>query len=334
METDQVMEAKEELEPRLSGAYIRSLVKQLTSKDPLEVSENSECYSSNTQKQQQAPTDTRPPEYKKQVRRRLQTTKPYQERLLNMAEARREIVAALKFHRASMKQQKAAQNAQSSLGQEKRSISRTVHSLYPSTTPANSYWPMSTFVLPPPPPPPLLSYDDNQNFVLPTQILGLNLNFQNFTNLDANIYQKPLSVGSPSSSSSTPSYLSSPAPSVPAGKPNSSCDLHQAMDDEEMAEIRSLGEQHQIEWNDTVNLVTSARWCSFLNTMKIEAEEGDEFHQFDQIMEFPPWLINANESSCLEQHFDDYFSDAYFQDPDLPCMDIGEIEAMDGEWLA
>ncbi|KAK1418337.1 hypothetical protein QVD17_27480 [Tagetes erecta] len=339
METDRVIEAKEE--PRVSGAYIRSLVKHLTTKDPLDVSENDECYT-NTQKQQQqpTPTETLPPQHKKQVRRRLHTSKPYQERLLNMAEARREIVAALKFHRASMKQQEAEANnhalqspPQSSLRQEKRPKSKTIRSLYPSTATANtnSYWPISTFVPPPPPPP--LSYDQNQDFVLPTQSLGLNLNFQSFSNLDTNIYQKPLSVDSPSSSS-TPSSSSSPAIYVPAGKPNSSGDLHHAMDDEEMEEIRSLGKQHQIEWNDTINLVTSARWCSFLNTMKIEADEGDGFHQFDQVMEFPPWLINANESSCLQQHFDDHFSDAYFQDPALPCMDIGEIEAMDGDWLA
>lgn len=322
METDRVIEAKEE--PRVSGAYIRSLVKHLTTKDPLDVSENGECYSS-TQKQQPTPTETQPPQHKKQVRRRLHTSKPYQERLLNMAEARREIVAALKFHRASMKQQEAAANnhdlqspPKSSLRQEKRPKSKSVHSLYPSTITTtatantNSHWPISAFVPPPPP----VSYDENQDFVLPSQSLGLNLNFQSFSNLDTNIYQKPLSIDSPSSS--TPSSSSSHALSVPTGKPNSSGDLHHAMDDEEMEEIRSLGEQHQIEWNDTINIMTSARWCNFLNTMKIEAEEGNGFHQFDQIIEFPPWLINANEISCLQQHFDDHFSDAYSQDPALP----------------
>ncbi|KAI3725176.1 hypothetical protein L1987_64954 [Smallanthus sonchifolius] len=209
-----------------------------------------------------------------------------------LSEARREIVAALKFHRASMKQQ-AANN----------------HGLQSPPQSSTSYWHMPPFV---PPPPPQLSYDGNQNFIFPTQSLGLNLNYQSFSNLDTCIYQKPMSVDSPQSSS-TPH--------------NSSGDLHHAMDGEEMDEIRSLGEQHQIEWNDTINLVTSDQWCSFMNTMKVEAEEVDEF---DQIMKFPPWLINANES----QHFDDHFSVAYFQDPALPCMDIDEIEAMDGEWLA
>ncbi|PWA34831.1 hypothetical protein CTI12_AA615360 [Artemisia annua] len=139
-----------------------------------------------------------------------------------------------------------------------------------------------------------------------------------------------MSIYSPSSSSSTPE-VEKPVLSSSSG-------LHHAMDDEEMEEIRSLGEQHQIVWNDTVNLVSSARWCSFLKNMEIEVDESDEYdklRQFDdQVMEFPSWLINANESSCLEQHFDDRFSDTYFQDPALPCMDIGEIEAMDDEWLA
>ncbi|KAJ9550551.1 hypothetical protein OSB04_014596 [Centaurea solstitialis] len=157
-----------------------------------------------------------------------------------------------------------------------------------------------------------------------------------------------MSMYSSSSVSSTPSSTSSSAPASAAsedllvGKSKETVSNgsggggvhphhHHAMDDEEMEEIRSLGEQHQMEWSDTINLVTSARWSNFLKTMEIEAEEGDEY---DQVMEFPDWLMNANESSCLQQHFDDHFSDAYLQDPALPCMDIGEIEGMDGEWLA
>ncbi|GJN40874.1 hypothetical protein PR202_gn00288 [Eleusine coracana subsp. coracana] len=54
-----------------------------------------------------APPQQQP--HKKQVRRRLHTSRPYQERLLNMAEARREIVTALKIHRASMRQAKEQQ---------------------------------------------------------------------------------------------------------------------------------------------------------------------------------------------------------------------------------
>ncbi|KVI01459.1 hypothetical protein Ccrd_020271 [Cynara cardunculus var. scolymus] len=361
METDKVDEAKQD--PRLSGAYIRTLVKHLTAKDPLDGDGGITKNLNENEEHQKRPTQ--PPQHKKQVRRRLHTNRPYQERLLNMAEARREIVTALKFHRASMKQQQQEEAANNldlqseqspSLGQEKKTKSRRILGLYPSTTatatnsysslssppPVPCYWPISTIVPPPPP-----SYHDNLNFVLPSQTLGLNLNFQNFSNLDTHLYHKPMSMYSSSPVSSTPSTSSSAPVSAAAeelvvGKPKETVSNssgggglhHHAMDDEEMEEIRSLGEQHQMEWNDTINLVTSARWSNFLKTMEIEAEEGDEYDGFDQVMEFPDWLMNANESSCLEQQFDDHFSDAYLQDPALPCMDIGEIEGMDGEWLA
>ncbi|XP_071740588.1 uncharacterized protein [Rutidosis leptorrhynchoides] len=321
-------------------------VKHSTSKDSLHgddelkenVTQNGECFSDENNTQKQPKTPTQPPQHKKQVRRRLHTTRPYQERLLNMAEARKEIVTALKFHRASMKQQEseAVHNLVTQTPQEKKTKSRKIHNLYPYTTTEITntystlscpppYWPISTNVPPLPP-----SYhDNNQDFILPSQTLGLTLNYQNFNNLDTSVYHKPVSINSTLSTLSTPSSSSSAALSVPVGPSNSSDGgLHHAMDDDEMEEIRSLGEQHQIEWNDTVNLVTSARWCSFLKTMEIEAEEDD------QIIEFPSWLINSNESSCLQQKFDEHFSDAYFQDPALPCMDIGEIEAMDGDWLA
>jgi hypothetical protein len=47
----------------------------------------------------------KPRAVKKQTRRRMHTSRPYQEGLLNMAEARREIVTALRIHRANMRQQ-------------------------------------------------------------------------------------------------------------------------------------------------------------------------------------------------------------------------------------
>ncbi|XP_076895738.1 protein AAL-toxin resistant 7-like [Bidens hawaiensis] len=214
---------------------------------------------------------------------------------------------------------------QSSFNKERKPKTRSLLSLYSpdttTTTTTNPYWPMSIFAPPPPPPPP--SYLDNHNFILPSQPLGLNLNFQSFANLDTDIYHKPLSVYSSSStSSSTPSSSSSPSLSAPHGNPNSSTDLHHAMNADVVQETKSSGEQadQNIEW-----------WCNFYKTMEIEVNQEDKY---DQDMEFPPWLINANESSCMQQKFDDHFSDAYFQDPALPCMDIGEIEAMDGEWLA
>ncbi|KAI3803205.1 hypothetical protein L1987_31354 [Smallanthus sonchifolius] len=256
---------------------------------------------------------------KKQVRRRRHTSKPYQQRLLNMAEARREIATALKFHRASMKQPQTATNHH----YPEQSPSTT-------TTTAAANWPISTAIPPPIPP---FSHE-NFDFTLPTRTLGLNLNFQDFKILDTNLYHNPMSnypsssfssSSSPSASSSvislttteevavgmldeelvaasanTASSSSTSSSSTSGGGALINGGLHHAMDDEGMEEIRSLGEQHQMEWNDTVNLVTSARWFEFLKTIEIEQEDG----KFDQDMEFPH------------------------------CLDIGEIEGMDGEWLA
>ncbi|EEF46172.1 hypothetical protein RCOM_0708150 [Ricinus communis] len=412
MEIDKLNKLKEE--PHLSGAYIRSLVKQLTSsrtKDPMNSKDRScvdddsfsgqnmakfgEGVSENQQTQQpQQPQQ----QHRKQVRRRLHTSRPYQERLLNMAEARREIVAALKFHRASMKQaneqqqqhhqqqeQQQQQHQQQSLSvqlspppcfeQEGKMKSRRNPRIYPSNT-ANfsnyldsvsctsfSHAPPPPSASPPPypfcwPTPPVLpsTINENLNFPLPNQTLGLNLNFQDFNDLDTSLYHNS---NNPSSvySSSSPSSFSSPSPSfsiatedVPSvaksqeGMPPAICDLtesygggglHQVVDDEEMAEMRSIGEQHQMEWNDTMNLVTSAWWFKFLKTMDSGHEvktEDDGYQPFDEVMEFPSWL-NANDA-CLQQHFDDYSTEDYYHDPSLRCMDIGEIEGMGGEWLS
>ncbi|KAL5074485.1 hypothetical protein RYX36_013469 [Vicia faba] len=317
-----------------------------------------------------------PQEHKKQVRRRLHTTKPYQERLVNMAEARREIVTALKFHRASMKeageQQKKQQQEQEAREQaQKQSLSlqlsqherynksRRNHRIYPSCrTNSSSYfndfsypsvpnsytWPAASEILPPPPPPPTL-LSENPNFILPNQTLGLNLNFHDFNNLDITVH-----LNSNSSSSSSPSSYSSGTSSSSASQVGTSQvdgfsidshaathatgTLHTAMNDEAMAEMRSLGDQHQMEWNDTMSLVKSACWFKYLKHMEHAAPEtetkveSDAYRHFDQPLEFPPWL-NANES-CLELCSENNS----FQHSTLPCMDIGEIDGMDDDWLA
>ncbi|XP_044471506.1 uncharacterized protein LOC123200408 [Mangifera indica] len=381
--------SKLKVEPHLSGAYIRSLVKQLTSsrtKDPM----NPDCADGDHSVSAQnlakfgegfseTPKDQppqQPQQHKKKVRRRLHASRPYQERLLNMAEARREIVTALKFHRAAMKQaseqqlerhqKQQSQPLQPSplqiFEQEGKIKSRRNPRIYPSNT-SNftnyldnlSYSSFSNF---PPPPPvsqvPPHTFSETLNFTLPNQTLGLNLNLHDFNDLDISLYQSSnnpsiYSSSSPSSSSSpTPSFATEEHPSAAIGGPSGVSDvsgscgfgtgLHPAMNDERMAEIRSLGEQHQIEWNDTMNLMTSAWWFKFSETMELEPEpeemkrEEDGFHPFDEVMEFPNWL-NANES-CLQQHLSDNCPDDYLQDPALPCMDIGEFEGMDSEWLA
>ncbi|KAJ7966334.1 Hydroxyproline-rich glycoprotein family protein [Quillaja saponaria] len=400
MELDKLSEIKEE--PHLSGAYIRSLVKRLSSsrtKEPMNPKDPDSVNMDNSPGQnliepgnkvfgeaQQIQQSTQPQQQKKQVRRRLHTSRPYQQRLLNMAEARREIVTALKFHRAAMKQaseqqqQPQEQQQQSSVSlqpshlpcfeQGGRVKSRRILSIYPSSTTNFSNY-MDNFSyssLSNPPPlgpnhfscpvaspiaPPLLA--KSPNFILPNQTLGLNLNFHDFNNLDASPYYNSNSTSlysssSPSSSSSPPLYVATgqEVPSVAIsqgevspgliGAINSSVTiqgtggLHAAMDDEELAEIRSIGEQYQMEWNDSMNLVTSAWWFKFLKTMElggpeVKAEDGDGYQLFGEVMEFPAWL-NAHES-CLEQ-----CSEGCYQDPPLPCMDIGDIEGMDGDWLA
>ncbi|KAJ0780449.1 hypothetical protein HanPI659440_Chr06g0237811 [Helianthus annuus] len=198
---------------------------------------------------------------KKQIRRRLHTSKPYQESFVNMAEARREIATALKFHRASMK---AAANHDHRPELEKKPV-------YPDMVTTN-YWPLV------PPPPPSLSQEYYNLEQLPNQPLGLNLNFKDFNNLNTSIYYNPMPASSAQSAA------------------------------KKSLETSEIG---------TVEDVTkSVDWC---------------YEPFEQVMEFPPWLINANETSCSQHIFDHQLS----LDPALPCMDIDDIEVMDGEeWLA
>ncbi|XP_077239952.1 hydroxyproline-rich glycoprotein family protein [Tasmannia lanceolata] len=352
-------------EPHLSGAYIRSLVKQLTSsrtKEPMnpkasdgqdgDGSPQNLANFSETQTQPQP----QPPQPKKQVRRRLHTSRPYQERLLNMAEARREIVTALKFHRAAMKQANEQQQQKQANPQPPTSLDpnesikpRKNPRIYPSNITFSNYHnnPHFSSFSPPPrsfswPSPPISPkpITETLNLTLPNQPLGLNLNFHDFTDINTDFYHN--NSESPSihsaSSSSSPTLSLTEIPSAANGA------LHQAMDDVEMAEIRSLGQQHEMEWNDTLNLVTSAWWFKFLKTMEFSPERNKEmgnddgFHLFDEVMDIPAWLNdgvvgNANESCFLQQHLDESYSE-WLQDANLPCLDIGEIEGMDGEWLA
>ncbi|KAK6925751.1 hypothetical protein RJ641_007470 [Dillenia turbinata] len=467
----QQQQADQKAEPHLSGAYIRSLVKQLTSsrannKDLPTITAapvdnhgsfrqqlgavagaglnhltttttsqepGSNLLLSSETKQAQAGQQLQSghPQHKKQVRRRLHISRPYQERLLNMAEARREIVTALKFHRAAMKQAAATNDQQHHQLQQPSDSEPSTQS---SSSPAYSYnseggrklmmvgsynnndhgnnswrinqnsachsslipskinlennlshaassnnipcpnsdpnlcssWGAAASSMSPPP------LGENLNFTLPDQTLGLNLNFQDFNNVlyrASNGDNRP-----PSSDPPRPKYsfmMTSSAnhqdefvnPAAASNNVNSDSapvmmigagglQLHPALDAEEMAEIRSIGEKHQMEWDDTMNLVTSAWWFKFMKTMGPEPDHDqddgwggyhDPFDQFDhQVMEFPDWL-NVNDAYCFhhqQQHFNHDFycapSHYYSQDPAaaLPCMDLGEIEAMDEEWLA
>ncbi|KAM6559394.1 hypothetical protein CsatA_028633 [Cannabis sativa] len=358
---------KEEDQPHLSGAYIRSLVKQLTSSSSSPSSSSSSSSSTMNQipinKNKKDPNfdnDVKTPNqnqnqnqpHKKQVRRRLHTTRPYQERLLNMAEARREIVTALKFHRAAMKQQQ--QQSQPPPPPPPPPPSPPPQTRVNSNLPCfeeQSKNPFYSYLPNPYPNPNPYSFSPIQpqfNFPLPNQTLGLNLNFQDFNNIDTTLYYNNNSAEANASASATTTSSASTVSMGAGGSSGSSTnpgavpglDLHAAMDDEEMAEIRSIGEQHQMEWSDTMNLVTSAWWFKFLRSM--ENESNDESHDYcddgvngfktfdDEVMEFPAWL-SSNEAGFDDHHC--YFSDEFSQAPALPCMDIEEIEGMDEDWL-
>ncbi|KAI3468331.1 hypothetical protein Pfo_024994 [Paulownia fortunei] len=319
-------------EPHLSGAYIRSLVKQLSSsrtKDSLNSKEHEnlegEGISSNQSlcrntcdgfsDQKQEKSHQPPQQHKKQVRRRLHTSRPYQERLLNMAEARREIVTALKFHRAAMKQASEKQQQQQmesrpeiqpfessshqlSSEQEAKLKSRRNPRIYASNSSVSNNFSTShldnfsyspgfcspySWSISPIAPTPLVQ--ENLNFTLPSQTLGLNLNLQDFNYLDSTTFHRstnPSSIYSSSSPSTSSSPLSATTEEIPCmGAPTlvvsevaefEDSGLHPAMDDKEMAEIRSIGEQYQMEWNDTLNLVNSAWWFKFLKAMEVAPE--------------------------------------------------------------
>ncbi|KAK1414122.1 hypothetical protein QVD17_29863 [Tagetes erecta] len=230
---------QQQQQPHLSSAYICNLVKQsIQHKHPLY--SNTECFNDHNN-MQQPPSQ---PKRKKQVRKRTYTSKPHQQQFLNMAEARREIAIALKFHRATMKLQQEAATAAAEAEAEAAS--------------------------------------DLHSITLPNQTLGLNLNFQDFENLQS-------SNSFISSSSSSSSLLSSTSSSAVMSRD----DLHHAMDEDEIEKIKCLSEQYQMEWNDTMNVLMSTWWFEFLNT-NIEIEpQGDnfdfEFDVFDQVMEVPPW---------------------------------------------
>ncbi|XP_028794086.1 uncharacterized protein LOC114749706 [Neltuma alba] len=244
-------------DPHLSATCIRSLVKQLApsrSKDsmhpdlsppPNSTTQGEVSDASPTQKS----THRRP--HKRQVRRRLHPTRPYQDRLLNMAEARKEIATALKFHRASMKQatqrpqQEAKQQQQHPtvpilppqhpcFAQDGGIMSQRNPRIYPSCTnnfsnlvddfsfssfshPALSLpnppnWPPASPAAPP-------RMAGNLSYNLPNRPLGLNLNFQDFVNLDAPLYvdnNNASFYSHSSSSSSSPSLSVSADQEVPS----------------------------------------------------------------------------------------------------------------------
>uniref|UniRef100_A0ACD5WFW8 Uncharacterized protein n=1 Tax=Avena sativa TaxID=4498 RepID=A0ACD5WFW8_AVESA len=368
----------QEDQPHLSGAYIRRLVKHLSSSSTRRsrdhhhhtiITMGTNPHVQPQQQEQQAAPQTP----KKQVRRRLHTSRPYQERLLNMAEARREIVTALKIHRASMRQAKEQQQQQQLVQQQQEvqvvqeqiswqaawsapmgsyglSLSDYLHDSSPSaeltaTSSSCSYY--SSPILPyhtPPVAAPLVPMVDGplDHFLsLPAQPLGLNLSFHGFGGAAAageddksdptgSFHPPPLLQPSPASSYSV--YSSPPPATTMASGPShdvsstvtsaaENTSLHRVLDDEEMAAICSAGEQHDIEWSDTVNLVTSAWWSTLLERVEGSGAGAAVAQQ-----------TNAGDAPLGMHRSDEYYGpDDSFQ---LPRMDIGEMDGWDAEWFS
>ncbi|CAA0810647.1 hydroxyproline-rich glycoprotein family protein [Striga hermonthica] len=353
-------------EPHVSDACIRDLVKQLSSartRDSSSFDSNGNIDGASAFSDQKPGNSSQVIQQQhKKARRRLHTSRPYQERMLNMAEARREIVTALKFHRAAMKQANDKQQQQQSgqgpenppfgptshdlsLEEEKTSsiFGRNPLQLHSSNSsfhnnhhPPNYNYPENLscsqgLCSPYSCPVPVL---ENLDFALPSQTLGLNLNLQDFNYLCTENPSSIYSLSSASTSSSSCSVAIEKIPSVVVADVAELGDsgLHHTMDDKLLAEMRSIGEQYQMEWNDTLSLVNSAWWFEFLKSMDVSSEDkkGEDFVNcvFNKAVEFPAWL------NTTEPHVDETCSWNYFEDSNLPCMDIEEIDGMDGDWLA
>lgn len=99
------------------------------------------------------------------------------------------------------------------------------------------------------------------------------------------------------------------------------------MDDDEIAEIRLIGEQHDMEWNDKMNLMTTAWWSKYLKNMEdglCEKEDPHEagFQMFNEVFNMPSWLSNegdAKESCLFQPHMNsDYNEEDYMHDAAFP----------------
>ncbi|XP_074569459.1 uncharacterized protein LOC141826105 [Curcuma longa] len=369
---------------QLSSVYINHVAKQLGSTRPedlmesksrgkasfIEISQDhykNRRYLSESQQESQLTSVNSPP--KKQVRRRLHASKPYQERLLNMAEARREIATALKLHRATMKHatevQKFQQQQQQQQQQQNPTPSPTLE-LSPAvleeiqkelnenrinfkTHLFNYTFPtylQNTKLLPSKyhafpwmyPPTTTIPVHDNLSSNHPS---GLDLNLQCFNN-KSNSFSNNLCWESTIQSSSQPTSSSSNSPnsSIPSFQASclsksscqASCDaldpasgaFHPRMEPDEIAEIHLIGEQHDMEWNDKMNMMTSAWWSKLLSNMDgsfCESAGGEKMDSHDEVFNMLSCLSNgdAREPCLAEQHmWNHYNKDYYLPDATFP----------------
>eukprot|EP01018_Ginkgo_biloba_P000309 Gb_25950 [translate_table: standard] len=124
------------------------------------------------------------------------------------------------------------------------------------------------------------------------------------TQENSNVMVEPSCL--PSTICTSPSF--GPIENTISNMPNTEQDCcikswHVAMDDDELAEIRSLGEQHEMEWSDTVNLATSTWWFKFLKT----SEYPDNLYQTDCIDKNDNFLEKLLEQPLSKYGINDSF---------------------------
>lgn len=362
-------------ESQFSSACINCVAKQLNSsrpEDPMESKSRGKAsfckisqdhtkdmgYLSESQ-QESKPASVNSPIPKKQVRRRLHTSKPYQERLLNMAEARREIVTALKLHRATKKhatelqkfQQQQHHNPSPSPNlelsppvleeiQKELNENRINFTTHPFNYAFSNHL-QNTNLLPYEyhsfpwihlPIAPILVHE-NLNITCHNHPLVLDPNLQSLSNRNNSFGDKlywkstmqqssqPTSSSSRSPESIMPSFQAS---CLSKSSCHASCDaldpasraLHPRMDADEIAEIHLIGEQHDIEWNDKMNMMASAWWSKFLRNMDdgfCEDAGGEKIgsHMSDEEFNMLSCLSNGNarEPCFLEQCMWNYYNE-------------------------
>ncbi|GLJ10689.1 hypothetical protein SUGI_0133150 [Cryptomeria japonica] len=325
---------------------------------------------------------------KKQVRRRLHSNRPYQEHLLDMAEARREIVAALKYHRASMGTANSKQSTispskpanikyrrntkahqannrchacilKSDICKPNEAVAMTVCKhlfcwaclgewLNFCSSAATNYCPgcskplRSSDVMPlnslsqcnkevqglPLPQGNSISFTHESSNNQSSASLGLSIpetyknSIAKHSNpldpfppwsdtmiLTSQIQQNPSLNLDPLISMSQNSWQTTVSSNYCSYPPiQSSMDFntdhehmktwHVAMDDEKMAQIRSIGDQYEMEWNDTINVVNSTWWSNFESIPDYQMKPSDE-EKFDVLSA----LTLPSESLWQDDHF-------------------------------
>lgn len=273
-------------------------------------------------------------EQKRQVRRRRQSRRLYKEMPLNMAEARREIVTALKLHRASTKEAKKQQQQQDQqikqsfplfsqllpcFEPEGRMKSRRNPRIYPGCSfylengsDFSHVAPSCPIIAPPP-------VAQSLNMDIPIQTLGLNLNFgDDFKTVDT----CPVVCDNSHSFCSVPLLPSSSyiCPPVSYGATHQEVPKSISLSEEEgklmASDVFWLNNVPTGESEKEMQGAVDEEAMAEIRSMDVKALEIDGQCSFDKAMEFPDWLsINDD---FLQQHSNYHCAEKdYLQDPDL-----------------